>query len=241
MNKILEVYKILFESLGPQGWWPITSMAGTPGFDSRGYHKGKYVHPRNGTHAFEIFVGAILTQNTSWANVEKAMAELRKNGLLAVNKINRASPSKLARCIRSSGYFNQKTERLKQISQYISENYGGDVLMMFNKSVDELRDELLSLKGVGPETADSILLYAAKKPVFVIDAYTKRICSRMGVCEKDVSYGELQDLFHKELPADLRLFNEYHALLVELAKQGCTKRNPLCGECPVSTLCKKLV
>ena len=241
MNKLQQVYTILFKSFGPQGWWPITSLAGMSGFDARGYHKGHYEHPQTNSHAFEVFIGAILTQNTSWVNVEKAMAELRKHSLLDCRIMSCVKSSFLAGCIRSSGYFNQKAERLKQISLYISEIYEGDVLRLFDKPASKLREELLSLNGIGPETADSIILYAAKKQVFVVDAYTKRIFSRLGLCNNDVSYEELQKMFYTAFSKDFKLFNEYHALIVELAKRHCTKNAPACEYCPINKICKKLV
>lgn len=241
MNKIEKIYNTLFAHFGPQGWWPITSSANQQGFDSRGYHHNNFDHPVSNDAMFEIFVGALLTQNTAWTNVEKSISLLKENNVLSVSALHKINKHRLAKLIHSSGYFNQKADRLKDISAYLLKKYDADLSSLFSKPVAELRSELLSLNGIGPETADSIILYAAKKPAFVIDTYTKRIFSRIGLCKKDVEYRELQSLFNDNLEKDVVLFNEYHALLVELAKQHCTKRNPACGACPINTACKKLV
>jgi len=200
MNKIIKIYNRLLKSFGKQHWWPIVS-------------KNKQ---------FEIIIGAILTQNTSWKNVEKAINNLKKNNLISINKILKINVKKLAFLIKSSGYYNQKAERLKIIADFLKNNK------------NPTRDELLNIKGIGPETADSILLYAFNKPVFVIDAYTKRIMKKLGY--KQEEYNKLQKLFENNLPKKYRLFNEYHALLVELGKNYCRKQ-PVCKECPVKDLC----
>ena len=206
MNKIQQIYNILHKEFGPQKWWPAKT-------------KNKQ---------FEIIIGAILTQNTAWKNVEKAISNLEKAKLISINRIKSTNKNKLAKLIKPSGYYNQKAERLKIIANF------------FSKNKKPTRDELLEVKGIGPETADSILLYAFNIPVFVIDAYTKRIFSRIGMCKNKCEYQELQEIFHKSLPKSSRLFNEYHALLVELAKRNCTK-SPDCKSCPISKFCEKLI
>lgn len=177
---------------------------------------------------FEIIIGAVLAQNTAWKNAEKAIANLKKNNLIDAKKIINADFRTLAGLIKAAGYFNQKAERLKTIAKF------------FLKNKNPSREELLNVKGIGPETADSILLYAFGKPHFVIDAYTKRIMSRIGLCSAGIKYEQLQDIFHRRLPKDAGLFNEYHALLVELAKRHCMKK-PLCNGCPIAKLCKRFI
>ncbi len=214
MNKIQSIYNRLYKSFGPQGWWPLTIS----GHKTR-HHAGE---PKNDNHRFEIVVGAILTQNTNWKNVEKSLENLSKNNMLSMDRIRRANQKKLAKLIRSAGYYNQKAERLKLIAGFIFKNK------------NPTREELLDVKGIGPETADSILLYAFNKPIFVVDAYTKRIFERLGFKER--GYDELQELFHKNLNKDYKVFNEYHALLVELGKNYCRKK-PNCGGCPITQYC----
>ena len=206
MNKILQIYNILFQQYGPQKWWPT----------------------RTKNKQFEVIIGAILTQNTNWKNVEKALINLEKENLISKNKILSTNKRKLASLIKPSGYYNQKAERLKLAAKF------------FSKHKNPSRQQLLAVKGIGPETADSILLYAFNKPIFVIDAYTKRIFSRIGMCKNKCDYHELQEIFHKSLPKKVRMFNEYHALLVELAKKHCTKQ-PSCKSCPINKLCEKLI
>ncbi len=226
MDKISKIYNTLYKAYGSQNWWPTT----LEGELHPSYHGKKHSEKQQ----FEIIVGAILTQNTSWKNVEKAIFNLNKNNLLSMEKIKAVNKNRLANLIRPSGYFNQKAERLKIIADYFSKTR----LASFKKlETKKARDLLLSIKGIGPETADSILLYAFNRPVFVIDAYTKRIFSRMGICKEDCRYHELQDIFHSSLPKKQKLFSEYHALLVELAKQHCTKK-PVCSGCPVVGSCK---
>jgi len=217
MNKMIrKIYGVLLEKFGSQGWWPLTIK------DHKSkHHAGK---PKNFNHKFEIIIGAILTQNTNWKNVEKALYNLSKNNLINIDKIKRIKQNRLAQLIRPAGYYNQKAERLKLIADFISKN------------PNPTREQLLNVKGIGPETADSILLYAYQKPFFVIDAYTKRIFQRLGFKAKD--YNELQNLFTKNLQKNTRIFNEYHALLVELGKNHC-KNKPVCRECPIKEMCKK--
>ncbi len=178
-------------------------------------------------------VGAILTQNTNWGNVEKAINNLKKEKLLTLDAFDKITQKKLATLIRPSGYFNQKSKRLKDLVAYIKKNYNGSLTKFFRQDTYKLREELLSLKGIGPETADSILLYAAKKPVFVIDAYTKRVLMMHGIATEDSSYDEMQAIFMDNLKHDTKVFNEYHALIVRLAKEHCKKREPVCNVCPL--------
>lgn len=220
MEKILGIYRTLYRSFGPQRWWPTT----LEGELHPTYH-GKEVGSRQ---IFEIIVGAILTQNTSWKNVEKAVFSLNKSKTLDISKIRKISKSRLAGLIKPSGYYNQKAERLKTVADF------------FWSNKNPSREELLAVNGIGPETADSILLYAFGKPVFVVDAYTKRIFSRMGLCKESCGYEELQEMFRKSLPADAKVFSEYHALIVELAKRNCTKK-PQCNGCPAAGHCKKFI
>lgn len=195
---LMKIYELLFERFGKQEWWPTQSS----------------------NKQFEVCVGAILTQNTSWTNVEKAIKNLEENNLLGKEAIKKVDIKKLAKLIKSAGYFNQKAKKLKEFA-----NFNGEIN----------RENLLNIWGIGPETADSILLYAFNEPVFVIDAYTKRIFSRAGYGEKD--YRELQEMFMKNLPEDYKLFNEYHALVVRLAKENC-KTKPECKNCPLNKMCQ---
>ncbi len=219
MNQIKKIYSVLYKTFGPQGWWPTT-----PKNKLHPKHHGKV--PKNDKQKFEIIIGAILTQNTSWKNVEKAIFNLNKAKLVDIDKIKKVNIKKLASLIKPSGYYNQKAEKLKIAAEFFSKN----------KSIS--RHELLAVKGIGPETADSILLYAFQNPSFVIDAYTKRIFSRIGLCKPNIKYNELQEIFHQNLSKNTKLFNEYHALIVELGKQFCTK-TPKCSNCPIKDSCKK--
>ncbi len=218
MNLFLQTYNRLFAAFGRQDWWPTITAA----------------------RETEVIIGAILTQNTSWKNVDKAISNLASARMVDFWKIAAATNEKIAELIKPSGYFNQKTERLQLFAQYVCDNYGGDVKQLLRKEKGELRVELLQLKGIGPETADSIILYAAGKPAFVVDAYTKRIFSRVGICGEATQYHDLQQLIVSSLPQGMRtaaVFNQYHALLVELGKNICTKREPLCGSCPLQGIC----
>ncbi len=217
-NHFEEVYKTLLSHFGKQYWWPTITAA----------------------KETEIIIGAILTQNTSWKNVEKAIANLAAEDMVDFSKIAAAKKEKIARLVRPSGYYNQKTERLQLFAKYVWNKYDGNVKNLLRQKTAELRKELLELKGIGPETADSILLYAASKDAFVIDAYTKRIFSRIGACSDNISYDDLQRLITKNLPKSMysaEVFSQYHALLVEHGKNTCLKNNPLCGQCPLLGCC----
>lgn len=218
----MQIYNKLFSAFGPQHWWPI-----------RGEYKQRKLSEQE---RLEICIGAILTQNTSWKNVEKALENLHKNKLIDLKKLASVDEKKLANLVKCSGYYRQKAKKLKIFAKHVLKF--SSLKNFFEQK--NLRDELLSLWGIGPETADSIILYSAEKPIFVIDAYTKRIMSRLGVCRADVDYNELQDYFHKRLPHDEKLFNEYHALFVELAKRNC-KKMPDCSSCPIKKSCQKVL
>jgi len=224
-NMLIPLYRNLCGTFGLQHWWPVTFSK----------EKGPEYNPRKELtekQQFEIMVGAILTQNTSWKNVEKAIMNLIGNDALSVEKIKSIKKEKLAALIKSSGYFNQKAVKLKALADFLSKNPIRSLTK--EKDLRLVRNKFLEIKGIGPETADSILLYALGKPVFVIDAYTKRIMGRIGY--KESSYDEWQQLFMKELPSNAALFSEYHALLVELAKQNCRK-TPICETCPLLDRC----
>ena len=227
MESLTKIYKLLLPRFKLQGWWPVTK-------ESRLIPEYHQSHDLTEKQKLEICFGAILTQNTSWKNVEKAIVELNKNNLIDVKKIIKIPNEKLAQIIKSSGYHNQKAKKLKNFCNFLSRNYDGNLDLLFKNNIKKLRAELLSINGIGPETADSIMLYAAKKPIFVVDAYTKRVFNRIGFKEK--TYDEFQKLFMENLPNSERLFNEYHALIVELGKNIC-KKNPLCRECPINKYC----
>ena len=183
-----------------------------------------------------------MTQNTAWTNVEKALAKLHDSGLIDFSKLSKARTPSLGKKIRSAGYYNQKSARLKDFSAYIVKNYGPSLSGLEAKDIASLRSELLSLNGVGPETADSMILYAFSKPIFVVDAYTRRIFGRLGVAKKDATYDDVQSLVHTSVPQDKEgstlFYNEFHALLVELAKRHCRTR-PVCEGCPARPTCKQ--
>jgi len=225
MRIILGIYSKLCRKYGSLNWWPTTLEN-----ELHPKYHGKKLNDRQ---RFEIVVGAILTQNTAWKNVEKAIFNLNREKLIDAKKLAKINVKRLAQLIRPAGYYNQKAERLKIVADFFVNN--PDILK--TKSIPGLRQKLLPIKGIGPETADSIILYAAEKPIFVIDAYTKRIFSRLGFCKENVSYEELQQLFMKNLRHDTKLFNNYHAVLVEHAKNNCRKK-PLCNDCLLRRECR---
>jgi endonuclease-3 related protein len=185
---------------------------------------------------FEICLGALLTQNTSWSNVEKVLSGLKQQRYLEFNRLLRLPRKKLERTIRSSGYFRQKAERVSLFLKTVKQR-SGSFKNFFAGELSELREKLLNLQGVGPETADSMLLYAAGKPIFVVDAYTRRIGTRWGVLRGNESYEQIQSTFTEALPRSPQIFGEFHALLVKLAKDIC-RPQPLCTECPLFKVCK---
>jgi endonuclease-3 related protein len=207
-RKLEKIFKRLYSVFGQQYWWPADS-------------------------AFEVIIGAILTQNTNWSNVQKAILALKKRKLLTAPKLYQLSPKQLADLIRSAGYYNIKAARIKNFLEFFFQRYAGKIKLMAAGNWQALRVELLTVKGVGPETADSILLYALNKPVFVVDAYTKRIFSRHGLIEPEADYSQLQGIFMRHLKNNVKLFNQYHALLVKLGKDYCRKQNPKCEICPL--------
>ena len=211
MNELLRIYKKLYRCFGPQNWWP-------------------------GDTPFEIAVGAILTQNTNWGNVEKAIHNLKKQGVLSSRGIHGLSVKELASLIKPAGYFNVKAKRLRSFLDFLMNDYHGRMENMVRDDLTQLRAKLLDIHGIGPETADSILLYALEKPIFVIDAYTKRILSRHGIMTSDRSYAKFQELFHASLKRDVHLFNEYHALFVRVGKTFCRRTKPLCEKCPLDDM-----
>ncbi len=209
-EQILEIYNLLHHHFGPQKWWP-------------------------GETRLEITVGAVLTQNTNWRNVEKAIANLKEAGLLSLPALAETPAEILAQQIRPSGYYNLKAKRLKNLIAAIGRS-DEDLENFLATDLDTLRHELLAVKGIGPETADSIMLYAAEKPIFVIDAYTHRILLRHNLIWEESDYYEMQELFMTSLPEEIQLYNEYHALLVRVGKEFCLKSKPKCESCPLRGL-----
>jgi len=207
-DRVPDIYERLLRRYGRQGWWPAET-------------------------AFEVMVGAILTQNTSWRNVESAITRLKRRNLMTPARVMGVSEADLATCIRSAGYYNVKARRLRSFVSYYLAEYNGSSERMADCPTEQLRAELLAVNGIGPETADSILLYALGHPVFVVDAYTRRLASCQGLAPPDAGYGRLQKVFEDGLPADPDLFNEFHALIVRHGKEYCRKRAPRCGGCPL--------
>ena len=185
---------------------------------------------------FEVIVGAIMVQNTAWTNVKRVIENLRKEHVLSVAAIERIAVARLGRLIRSSGYFRQKAKKLKAFVRFLRRDFGGSLKKMFAVPTMELREKLLKVHGIGPETADSILLYAGHHPIFVIDAYTRRILTRHDLMHDKASYDEVREYFEGSLPRDTRLYNEYHALVVNIGKKWCRNKNPKCAECPLGPL-----
>jgi endonuclease-3 related protein len=205
---LLHIYQCLWEALGPQGWWP-------------------------GDSPFEVAVGAILAQNTNWNNVACAIAHLKAANQLTPAALWELPEPELAEFLHPTGYYNLKARRLKNFLEFLFSNYQGSLAVMATEDLVALRPALLSVKGIGPETADSILLYALEKPTFVVDAYTFRILSRHALVAESCSYDELQQIFFDHLPVEVGLYKEYHALLVRLGKSYCRPQRPLCEQCPL--------
>ncbi len=208
---LLNIYHRLMVHYGPQYWWPAEEP-------------------------FEVIVGAILTQSAAWGNVEKAIANLKSASVLSSKALRRLPLSKVAVLVHPCGYYNAKALKLKTFAYWLEEHYNDNLGKLFANDTVFIRQQLLSIRGIGPETADSIILYAANKPIFVIDAYTRRIINRIGLAPEGNSYAAYQTLFMHNLPADAGLFNEYHALLVRLAKDVCRTR-PLCQQCCLFSIC----
>ncbi len=212
-----EIYKILKKYFGEVGsWWPKDSP-------------------------FEVVIGAILTQQSTWTNVEKALSNLKEANILTPNDIVSLPLNNLKQIIKPSGFFNQKAENLRRLSKYILDFYGGNIELLFGKDKKNLREELLELKGVGKETADSIILYGAEKTEFVVDAYTKRIYSRLKLVEENINYDDLKKYIINEIPEELLVYQEFHGLIVLLGKNICKKKNPNCLECPLNSKCNFLI
>ncbi|MDP2674986.1 MAG: endonuclease III domain-containing protein [Dehalococcoidia bacterium] len=210
-ERLLDVYGRLFAAYGPQRWWP-------------------------GETPFEVIVGAILTQAAAWTNVEKAIANLKAADALSPEGLARLDERELARIVRPAGYFNAKARKLKAFVKVLGTGFGGGLERMLAAPVEELRPLLLATHGIGPETADAILLYAADRPVFVIDAYTRRLFSRLAVAPERDTYDAWQAVFEANLEPDAQMFNEYHALIVRHGKERC-RRLPVCGGCPLLAVC----
>jgi endonuclease-3 related protein len=208
---MLQVYERLLKAFGPQHWWP-------------------------GESPFEVVIGAVLTQNTNWQNVEKAIRNLRQSDLIDPHALYNAPAEELEELLRPAGYFRIKARRLRSLLEFIINRYHGSLEAMFQTDLHTLREELLAVNGVGPETADSILLYAGRLGVFVVDAYTHRIFARHGWIGFDADYHQTQDYIQSSLREDVRLYNEYHALLVHTGKHYCRKTKPKCQECPLRDL-----
>jgi len=210
-QQLTEVYRLLLDRYGPQHWWP----ADAP---------------------FEVIVGAILTQSAAWGNVEKAIFNLKQAGALTPVSLRKLPLDKLAELIYPSGYYNAKALKIKSFVDHLGDAHQDSLEKLFSLDVPSLRRELLTIHGIGPETADSIVLYAARKPIFVIDAYTRRILSRLGLSPPRNDYSAFQELFMENLPTEEKLFNEYHALLVRHGKEVC-KKLPLCDQCCLRSAC----
>ncbi len=221
------LYQILFKHFGKLNWWPTD-------YD---YHKKTGSDPR-----FEVIVGAILTQNAAWLNVEKALENLKSKTLLDIKTISKIDIKLLQKMVKPTGFFNQKAKRVKNLAEYLESNYTGNLDSFFKRNLKEIREELLMLNGIGPETADSILLYAGNQPIFVVDAYTKRICKRLPI-DINPTYDEIQNFFQDDLSKKykkneiLKIYNELHALIVIHAKTYC-KSKPNCIKCPLKVYCK---
>jgi len=211
-TRLRQIFDLLLAQYGPLHWWP----AETP---------------------FEVCVGAILTQNTNWGNVEKAIHNLKVAGVLTPEALRDVSLERLAEIIKPAGFFNVKSARLKAFVGWLFERYDGSLTLMFAGEWQKLREELLDVRGIGPEPCDSILLYAGGKPTFVVDAYTKRLLSELGLIKATADYEEVRTLFMTHLKNDAELFNEYHALIVQHGKLHCRKK-PRCDGCPLHILCR---
>lgn len=212
-DQLLQIYSLLLTRYGDQYWWPANTQ-------------------------FEVIVGAVLTQFIAWRNVVKAIDNLKEKNLLDVHKLYECDIELIKELIRPAGFFNRKAVILKSLVTFIVENYEGDLDRMFQTPIDTLREKLLKVKGIGPETADSILLYAGNKKIFVVDAYTVRIFTRLGFLKEDEKYHQVQEFFIKNLPKEVDLYNQYHALIVKLGSECCSRKKPKCSECVLRELCQ---
>jgi endonuclease-3 related protein len=211
MSHLRTAYERLYNAFGPQDWWP-------------------------GETPFEIMVGAVLVQNTSWRNVERAIRNLHDAGVMEPHPLYALAPEELAELIRPAGYYQVKARRLRNLLKLVIEEYDGDLEAMFSIDLAGLREQLLAVHGIGPETADAILLYAGGLPTFVVDTYTHRVLARHGWVGYDAGYLEVKELCEASVPPDAALYNEYHALLVRLGKEYCRRSAPLCEACPLATM-----
>ena len=207
-DTLLSLYEAMLGALGPSDWWP-------------------------GDSPFEIAVGAILTQNTNWTNVEKAVSNLKARGVLDAEAMYALPPAELAELIRPAGYYNIKTKRLRNFLGFLGSEADFEITALKDRALHNLRPQVLSISGIGPETADAILLYALEFPVFVVDAYTFRMLGRHGLADEDMDYHALQAVFMDALPEDVALYNEFHALIVRVGKDWCKKKAGLCASCPL--------
>ncbi|WDL97065.1 endonuclease III domain-containing protein [Alicyclobacillus sp. ALC3] len=214
-DHLLRVYQRMFDQIGPRYWWPADTGE-------------------------EVVIGAILVQNVSWANTEKALHNLAEAELLSFSQLRQAELEEIEGCIRSTRFYRTKARKLKAFADHLAETHHNSLSVMLSQPLDKLRKELLNIYGIGPETADDILLYAAKLPSFVIDTYTKRIFHRLGLVPEDISYDELRGWFMEHLPQDVQLYNEYHALIDAVGHRFCNPTQPKCGECPLRVECVHL-
>jgi endonuclease-3 related protein len=210
-NNYSEAYRLLYDHFGPQDWWP-------------------------GDTPFEIMVGAILTQNTNWSNVQKAIQNLKSENLLSYESLAQLTADEIAQWIRPAGYYNLKARRLRNFLDMVANIYQGELDLFIEDDLRSARENLLTVNGVGPETADSILLYACGHPVFVVDVYTHRVFSRHNLVMEETDYSTIQNLFLDHLVQDIQIYNEFHALIVRVAKTYCKKTKPLCEKCPLHGL-----
>jgi endonuclease-3 related protein len=213
-NLLRQYFDSMYQELGPQRWWPARTR-------------------------LEVILGAILTQNTSWENASLALKQLRKAGMLALPKLQQATTSELEKLIQPSGFYRQKARTIRNFLAWLELTCGGSLATMFGRNSAQLRGKLLTIKGLGPETVDAILLYAGGQPCFVADAYTRRILSRHGLLPSHAGYAVAQEFLHSHLPADAKLFNEFHALLVEVGKRRCQRANPRCQGCSLELFLPK--
>ncbi|WPX09388.1 endonuclease III domain-containing protein [Anaerocellum danielii] len=210
---LYNIYNKLYEFWGPQHWWPAETK-------------------------FEMVIGAILAQNISWNSAEKAICNLKRANILSVEKILQTSDEKLAELIKPAGYYNQKTKRLKEFCNFLKREFNSDLEKLFALDISSLRQVLLSQKGIGFETADSIILYGAEKPIFVVDSYTKRLFYRLGLIKSEkISYNDLQAIIMTNLIPQTQLYNEFHALIVKHCKEICRSKKSICNKCCLMLIC----